>query len=257
MDGSVTSAFVSYAQRSMDSQGEEDLIRTVEELVPILSIGLHEVVRQVTQHCLERGVVLEKIWRTYVELFERALGETRASLKRNKEKTMRVQADLARARAELSELQERHPEQIEKLSKMLERKFVKRKEEITDLLRSTSQENAALRRHLAEQHTSVATWFPHFANYKDSTYRQQLHVEKGIQPSATSVEARLAADFRRILRAMPPEGRRRVGFFVSSLLGLRSRMPYDTVEALQERKNQNGWKIKQLEERLSQLKGLA
>ena len=62
----------------------------VQELVPVLSIGLNEVVRQapaisrtavgcvggvlsprvfsrkVSQHCLERGVVLEKIWRTYV-----------------------------------------------------------------------------------------------------------------------------------------------------------------------------------------------
>lgn len=234
------------------------MIKTVEELVPILSIGLHEIVRQVTQHCLERGVVLEKIWRTYVDLFEKALGETRASLRRNKEKTVRVEAELARAQAELADLQEKHPEQIEKLSKMLEGKFSKRREELLEQLKNTLHENAALRQHLAEQRASLGTWFPQFGRYKDSMYKVQLDAGGGLlQPSATSMEARLAADFRRILRAMPPEGRRRVGFFVASLLGLRSRMPYDTMEALTERRSQNTWKIKQLEERLNQLKGLA
>merc|ERR1719436_1057582 len=105
LDQWITKAFESYAQRIDGSNGEEDLTKIVEELVPVLSIGLHEVVRQVTQHCLERGVVLEKIWRTYVELFERALNDTRALLCRHKEKTARVEAELNRTRRELTAIQ--------------------------------------------------------------------------------------------------------------------------------------------------------
>ncbi|CAE8713240.1 unnamed protein product, partial [Polarella glacialis] len=76
----------------------------VEELVPILSIGLNEIVRQVSQHCLERGLVLEKIWRTYVELFERALADARATLKKQKERTSKLEAELVRIQNELEEL---------------------------------------------------------------------------------------------------------------------------------------------------------
>merc|ERR1719277_2914562 len=110
----MTNAFANYAQRSASSDSvpaeDEILAKAIEELVPLLSIGLHEIVRQVTQHCLERGVVLEKIWRTYVELFERALSETKASLKRHTERTGRVEEQLSRAREDLSELQSKHPD---------------------------------------------------------------------------------------------------------------------------------------------------
>mmetsp|Transcript_44187 Transcript_44187/g.140761 ORF Transcript_44187/g.140761 Transcript_44187/m.140761 type:complete len:350 (-) Transcript_44187:57-1106(-) len=258
LDKWITSSFASYAQRSATEDGKEiDLIKTVEELVPVLSIGLHELVRQVTQHCLERGVVLEKIWRTYVELFERALGETRASLRRHKQRTARVEAELQRTRAELSELQEKHPVQIAKLSNTLEGKFAQRQDEILEQLRIVNQENKVLQEHLKEQSNSVGTWFPLFSKYQDSRYRLQLSHAPALNAAGTSAEARLAADFKRILATMPSDGRRRVGFFISSLLGLRgTQATFETVEGLSERKVHNEWKIKQLEARLKQLKGL-
>ncbi|CAE8641517.1 unnamed protein product, partial [Polarella glacialis] len=108
LDQWVSTSFANYAQRSFvaskDANSEEDLTRAVEELVPILSIGLNEIVRQVSQHCLERGLVLEKIWRTYVELFERALADARATLKRQKERTSKLEAELVRIQNELEEL---------------------------------------------------------------------------------------------------------------------------------------------------------
>lgn len=87
--------------------------------MPILSIGLNEVVRQVSQHCIERGVVLEKIWRTYVELFEESLAEAREALRRQKEKTSKCEAELQRIRDEATELKAKHPAQLEKLKQTL------------------------------------------------------------------------------------------------------------------------------------------
>merc|ERR1712060_175090 len=219
--------------------------KAIEELVPILSIGLHEIVRQVTQHCLERGVVLEKIWRTYVELIERALAETRAALRRHKDKYAKVENDLRRTRRELAELHDKHPEQISKLSSTLAGKFAQRQEELEDQLKSVGLENQALTQHLREQSASLCSWFPLFAKYKDSRYRKTLAQRAPEQASGGAPEARLAADCRR-----------RVGFFISSLLGLRgTQLADDTVEALTERRDHNKWKIEQLEMRLRSLKG--
>ena len=39
----------------------DDLLQSAERLVPILTIGLHEVVRQASHSCAERGAVLEKV----------------------------------------------------------------------------------------------------------------------------------------------------------------------------------------------------
>merc|ERR1712187_496952 len=202
------------------------------------------------------GVVLEKIWRTYVELFERALDETRASLRRRKEKTTRVEAELAKTREELATLQSKHPAQIEKLSKMLAGKFTQRQEELEEQLNGLQNENTALQQHLQEQSSSVALWFPLFQKYKHSHYRKAITMTPLSPVSGDTPEALLAADFHRILSAMPPDSRRRVGFFVSSLLGLRGmQVTADTVEGLTERKEHNEWKIEQLEERLRKLKG--
>lgn len=255
LDQWVTKAFESYAQRIDDSKGEENLTKVVEELVPVLSIGLHELVRQVTQHCLERGVVLEKIWRTYVELFERALNETRASLKRHRERTGRVEAELRRTRDEFEQLRQRHPEQIDKLSKTLAGKFAQRQEELEMQLKTLRIENSVLQQHLKEQGASVQLWFPLFRKYKESRYRKQLMNAPHPAQSSTQPEARIAADFKRILGVLPSEGRRRVGFYISALLGLcGAQFSSDNVHALREKKEHNQWKIDRLETRLRDLK---
>lgn len=255
----VTTSLARYAEKMANTKEEPgDLPRMVDELVPILSIGLHEVVRQVSHHCLERGVVLEKIWRTYVELFERALAETRALLRYHKARTQRVDNELVRTSNELSEMQVRHPEQIDKLSKTLANKFAQRQEELEDQLKTLRHENSVLVQHLTEHGNNVKAWFPLFDYYKHSLYRATLQGTGPALPSTTTPEARIAADFKRILTAMPVDGRRRVGFFVSSLLGLRGSELVEnpeTVESLIERKEHNTWKIDMLNQRIKELRG--
>mmetsp|Transcript_65938 Transcript_65938/g.133953 ORF Transcript_65938/g.133953 Transcript_65938/m.133953 type:complete len:398 (-) Transcript_65938:38-1231(-) len=260
LDRWVSTSFQSYARRQrLDSKEnlEEDLSKTVQELVPILSIGLNEVVRQVSQHCLERGVVLEKIWRTYVELFEESLSEAREALRRQKEKTAKCEAELQRIRDEATELKAKHPAQLEKLKQTLTTKFDQRQNELVQQLTNARSENRALKIHLEEQTAKQSAWFPLFSMYKDSKFRRALLGKAGADlPKNATVEARLGADFRRILSSLPPDVRRRIGFFVSSLLGFRGvGLSAVTAEALQERKQLNAKKIEQLKARLRELQG--
>merc|ERR1719221_2582249 len=98
-------------------------------------------------------------------------------------------------------------------------------------------------------------WFPYFPKYKDSKFKFELsHIE--LIPSHTvGPEPPLAADFKRIISVLPDDGRRRIGFFVTSLLGLRGNQSVqESVEALTERRNHNDNRIKQLEGQVDQLK---
>lgn len=255
----VTSALSRYADK-LSSSGDSDgnLNRVVDELVPILSIGLHEVVRQVTQHCLERGVVLEKIWRTYVELFERALSETRALLRFHKSRSARVKQEQERLTQELETVRQRHPDQIEKLSNTLLSKFSQRQEELEDQYKSLCHENDVMKTYLHEHIRNVKAWFPLFNTYKDSAFRAALQSTSPATAASTAPESRLAADFKRIITVMPEDGRRRVGFFVSSLLGLRGTADAsdpDTVESLTEQRDHNAWQIERLQQRIKELRG--
>lgn len=254
----ITNVLDNYAAKlAAGEEPDTELSKRVDELVPLLSIGLHELVRQISQHCSERGVVLEKMWRTYVELFDRALAETRAMLRFHKMRTERVHEELQRTRNELEGVSQKHPEQISKLSKTLTAKFIQRQEELETSLKKIRHENGIMQQLKKSHKDSTRSWFPLFDAYKDCKFRAALEASPAGLPATTTPESRLAADFKRILMAMPLEARRRVGFFVSSLLGLRGTELLDspeTLESLQERKEHNNWRIGTLEDQIAELK---
>jgi len=252
----ISSALAAYADRAPGSgAGEDDISTTVEHLVPILSIGLNEVVRQVTQTCSERGIVLEKIWRTYVKLFDRAMKESKQSLHKHRHKTGRLEKHVSKIHEELLDAHERNPEQIGKLSRTLAVKFSERITELEEHLAELKIENTDLKEKLEEHEELVDTWFPRFDMYKASPMAKDLAVTEAGTATIVTPEAGLAVDFKRILSTIPEERRRKVGFIVSSLLGLRAAdIGAETVEALQERRDHNRRKIRQLEQRLSDLK---
>lgn len=255
----VTGSLDRYAAKM--AAGEEETThfsQRVDELVPLLSLGLHEVVRQVNQHCIERGVVLEKIWKTYVELFDRALAETRALLRFHRARTARVNDALENTNKQLRKLQNKHPEQLAKLTRTLSVKFVQRQEELEATLKKVRHENTVMSQLIRTHTDSTRSWFPLFDKYKNSAFKAALLLSPAGIPATTTPESKLAADLKRILLAMPFEARRRVGFFVSSLLGLRGTEMLEnaeTIESLTERKEHNIWKIGLLEEQIKELKG--
>merc|ERR1719201_3224046 len=119
IDEWITDCFDRYLARSR-LQREENLSAAVEELVPVLSIALHEVVRELTHECSERGIVVEKIWRTFVELFERVLRDVRGLLALHKRKTQDLEEALEGSREELDRLKSKYPAQVEKVRAALE-----------------------------------------------------------------------------------------------------------------------------------------
>lgn len=243
LDAWITKSLERYSERVSE---KDDLAQAVEELVPILSVALHEIVRQVIHYCAERGVVLEKIWRTYVELFDRVLREMKSSLKTHKEKTAEVQAVLNEACKSLDDLRSSHPVQMQKVIVDLEGKFTTRQKELEMELRARESENLVLTQELREHHQLLECWYPSFHLYQNSYIKGQI---PQYQPPANNQsasdrgsvrpnrrisltlqnqkedltpEVAMAEDFKRLLSALAPDKRKAIGKELAGLLSSSS-----------------------------------
>eukprot|EP00747_Dinoflagellata_sp_TGD_P163379 gnl/TRDRNA2_/TRDRNA2_182004_c0_seq1.p1 gnl/TRDRNA2_/TRDRNA2_182004_c0~~gnl/TRDRNA2_/TRDRNA2_182004_c0_seq1.p1 ORF type:complete len:525 (+),score=126.63 gnl/TRDRNA2_/TRDRNA2_182004_c0_seq1:63-1637(+) len=172
LDAWITRALEQH-QQTGDDKGE-DLVNAVENLVPILSVALHEIVRQIGHYCVERGVVLEKIWKTYVELFHRVLKEMQISLGMHKQKTAEVQQVLSAAREDLSRLRKSHPEQMQRVIAELEGEFTARQKEVEEDLKRKEQENEELKNELRQHHSALEIWYPSFSLYQNSYIKASI-----------------------------------------------------------------------------------
>lgn len=229
LDQWINKSLDRYADRMTD---REDLAQAVEELVPILSLALHEIVRQVTHYCVERGAVLEKIWRTYTELFDRVLKEMHASLRTHKEKTAEVQDVLRSAQSELESLRKNHPHQMQRVIADLEGRFTAKQRELEDELRDRERNNGALTQELRDHHIAIESWYPMFHIYQNSYVKASIpsYGASNAGSSRTSLtlrnqaadeltpEVALAEDFKRLLAALPPEKRKVIGKELATLL---------------------------------------
>lgn len=173
LDAWITRSLERYQQTSACA-AKEDLARAVEDLVPILSVALHEIVRQVTHHCIERGVGLEKIWRTYVELFDRVLSQMQDALLAQKSKALEAQNVLAGAREELQGLRKSHPEQMHRVIAELEEKFSTRQQEFEDALKQAEEDNIRLKQELRTHHRELEMWYPSFGLYRESYIKNHI-----------------------------------------------------------------------------------
>lgn len=176
---------------SLEHGAKEDLAQSVEGLVPILSVALHEIVRQVMHHCAERGVALEKVWRTYVELFHRVLKQMQKSLQDQKQRTAEVQATLGQAREELHELRRSHPEHMHSVIADLEQGFTRRQHEYEDELVRREEENAQLKVDLRTHHRELELWYPGFGAYQDSYIKGHFPLRRRVSLVEQSPKSRL------------------------------------------------------------------
>eukprot|EP00921_Rhytidocystis_pertsovi_P012698 GHVQ01020631.1.p1 GENE.GHVQ01020631.1~~GHVQ01020631.1.p1 ORF type:complete len:392 (-),score=63.58 GHVQ01020631.1:738-1913(-) len=231
---------------------KEDLATAVEELVPVLSIGLHELVRQVSHHCVERGLVLEKVWRTYVELFDRILKETKTSLTVNRDKTNHAEHELSTCRDTLDDLRKKHPQQMQMLITTFQSKFAQHQKELEDRLASQGvQTNACLDR-LKSLRNDIEIFFPSFSIYSSSAaLRQELMAATPVSPKKETdpLETVIGEDIKRLLSVMTTEQRKKLKALLSPLLGF-SRPPNTSTSTEEELQA----KIQQLEEENRRLK---
>eukprot|EP00448_Togula_jolla_P021147 CAMPEP_0170573856 /NCGR_PEP_ID=MMETSP0224-20130122/2989_1 /TAXON_ID=285029 /ORGANISM="Togula jolla, Strain CCCM 725" /LENGTH=402 /DNA_ID=CAMNT_0010896473 /DNA_START=82 /DNA_END=1290 /DNA_ORIENTATION=- len=233
LDAWITRCLERY-QQSSSCETKEELARAVEDLVPILSVGLHEVARQITHHCGERGVVFEKIWRTYVELFDRVLRQMQSSLQAQKQRTLEVQKELGVSRAELQEMKRGHPERMHAVIAELEGNFTLRQEFLEEELLASGAENMKLKQELQDHQTELETWYPSFQGYQDSYIKGQVphygasSASRGRGPrrlpdggeaqEAMLPEEAVAEDFKRLLAVLAPEKRKVIGQEVSHIM---------------------------------------
>lgn len=234
LDAWITRAMTECGQSAPKSPqaGGGDLATRVEELVPLLSIGLHEVVRQVTHHCPERGLALEKIWKTYVDLFDRVLSEMQAALRLHKEKASGVQLVLKGAQSDLDEQKSSHPQQMQQVIVDLEAQFSAAQAEVEATLRKCDQENVSLRQELRKHHAALELWYPSFTLYQNSYMKGHIPSSSGVSAEMRNShlasknpdgepgnmpEMAIAEDFKRLLSAFTPDKRKAIGKELSSI----------------------------------------
>ncbi|CAE8645743.1 unnamed protein product, partial [Polarella glacialis] len=237
LDTWITKALDRYQKKALpeSSSSRADFGKTVEDLVPILSVSLHEIVRQVMHHCSERGLALQKIWKTYVELFDRVLHQMQDSLRQQKFKTAEVQSFLGQASSEFKELKRSHPVQMHNVISDLEVTFTESQKGFEDDLKQAEEENGLLKQMLRTHHRELEMWYPNFQLYQDSYIKNLIPQRvKGRAPRrapTTRLEDRLeggdggmapevaiAEDFKRLLTVLAPDKRKTMGQDLAGLL---------------------------------------
>ncbi|CAE8625932.1 unnamed protein product [Polarella glacialis] len=230
LDTWITKALDRYQKKALPeaSSSRADFGKTVEDLVPILSVSLHEIVRQVMHHCSERGLALQKIWKTYVELFDRVLHQMQDSLRQQKLKTAEVQSFLGEASSEFKELKRSHPVQMHNVISDLEVTFTESQKGFEDDLKQAEEENGLLKQMLRTHHRELEMWYPNFQLYQDSYIKNLIPQRvKGRAPRrapTTRLEDRLVAiaeDFKRLLTVLAPDKRKTMGQDLAGLLDAR------------------------------------
>ena len=92
---------------------------TLKDAQLLFSVAFHEIIRQVSVHCLERGYLMGKIWWSEMELFQRLLQMRRDSDKARDEERAKHASEVEQLRQRVEELeaqlkgyQERESEQL-------------------------------------------------------------------------------------------------------------------------------------------------
>lgn len=252
LDSWITRCMEQYTQAGA---GRQDLVHAVEDLAPVLSIALHELVRQVMHHCPERGVVLKKIWETYVQLFSRVLKQMQVSLHDQRQRAGDVSQVLGGVRDDLDLVRRSHPEQMQKVISDLEAKFTQRQTEVERELKEHKEQNQRLKADLRRHHGELELWYPSFQLYQDSyikshipqyvanrgptsrrgrsrklavaSSRKQTDASDDIDGGQVAEEEEeelppevaIAEDFKRLFAVISPEKRRLIGKELTEVLG--------------------------------------
>jgi chromosome segregation ATPase len=163
--------------------------------------------------------VLEKIWQTYVNLFNRVLHEMQASLKSEQEKTTTIHEVLLKTRKELEGLKKSHPDQMQNVIANLEEQFTLQQSKVEEELVECEAENHRLKQELRTVHGELELWYPSFSLYQDSYLKNHIphyskmggHHSRHAEGDKVSPEVAVAEDFKRLLAVLAPEKRQAIG----------------------------------------------
>mmetsp|Transcript_55239 Transcript_55239/g.131680 ORF Transcript_55239/g.131680 Transcript_55239/m.131680 type:complete len:453 (-) Transcript_55239:256-1614(-) len=242
LDAWVTRRLEEYGK---SKDGGADLSDAISDLVPILSVAMHEIHRQVMHHCPERGSALQKLWLTYETLFANVLAQMKTSLEVQKKSKEKVQQDLEDVKRELQELNREHPRNMQRIISELEAKYRSRNVEVDQEMEFYERDNENLKQQYRNRVRELDLWFPGFGMYQDSYIKslvpQPMNVARQraslgpatMGPTLSMIsqislkgdeehrgpEVAIAEDFKRLLAILSPEKRRLIGSELVSSFG--------------------------------------
>jgi len=137
------------------------------DLMPYLTLSLHQLVQQLKTHCLERGLVLEKIWRTLIQLFDRVVNENQSDLELYNSRNRKMEKELYEITVFVEEQRGKYPDLIVNLKTALETKLIsrvrKRHADLVDL----REKNEILEIALDELKYELQVLLPNFEKYME------------------------------------------------------------------------------------------
>lgn len=217
LDAWITKSLQAYEN---NRKGTEDITQAVQDLVPILSVAVHEVLRQVAHQCAERGKVLGKVWCTYVELFNRVLNQMRESLRVERSATKKKQQELSSRRGDIEALRKAHPREIRDTIASLEETFTKQQTNTRIELVAAKKKNEYLKQEIRKLQKEVDVWYPSFPLYKD-VYIKNAARRLGrcsVKLEEMTPEVAIVEELKRLLTILPSEKRMLVGRELYDLL---------------------------------------
>ena len=152
------------------------------EQLEVLMIGFHEVVRQVSVHCAERGALLERIHGGIAELFEGVVAQMGGAIEGVQSRVARERARVARQQAQAGELHTRHARALDELHDTLSHRWAKRLQAYKEAL--LEHERLAADEKL-EAERAMLHWFPLFHVYGPSALVNLLP-KAGLAPGSAA-----------------------------------------------------------------------
>ncbi|CAM9844351.1 unnamed protein product, partial [Ectocarpus sp. 12 AP-2014] len=141
----------------------------------VLMVGFFEVIRQVTQHCAERGRLLDRIWRSLNELFEFVLWEMSRTVARCEERLEVINAVVEQERADRESRETMHKNELQLTEELINGRQDNRT--WSKKVRQLKDQEVRYGSIVAENERKVATlkqWLPNFETYGDSVVAKVL-----------------------------------------------------------------------------------
>lgn len=146
----------------------------VQKIVPILSMGFREIVRQVSVSCIERGKLLDRIWKSFSDLFDRVLLEMKSTIENYEAKIAELEEENDEAEDLIKTLRSQHAEQQQKVVVGMEKRWSSKLKPLQEATRKHEAHAIKSTRKVKELETEILRWFPHWNLYRSSVLQNFL-----------------------------------------------------------------------------------
>ena len=163
--------------------GAPDADRTYRVLHSIFAAGMHEIARQVSCNCAERGQLMMNVWSSVEALRERMLEIREERVRKAERETEQVKKDLAHAQERLQALEDVESSNAQKDADLA--KLMQSREQHLEMMKTLRAALASLEEQLRASHASrkaaeakLRTWLPHYDTYSSNAALEALEAHE-------------------------------------------------------------------------------